>query len=154
MSLREDVREWLIDKHVGLIDSAELMRRADQKIAELDAPPDFLLTVSLGEPLAHVERLDLVKERLTREDLAKLAGRMLARLKAGDLDLETVAAAATKISFPRDEAMIDPWLEFDDISDRRHQIEWGLAGPEDFRSHVIAALERAASCGTKGTTSP
>ncbi len=144
MGLREEVREWLIDWNVGLIDSEELKRRADRKIAELDEPPYFLIAVSLGEPLAHIERLDLVKERPTREDLGKLAARMLEGLKADEFDLGTIAAAATMIRFPRDEAMIDLWLEFDSISDRLDLIEAGITDPAGFRSEVIAALERAA----------
>ena len=144
MSLREEVREWLVDKRVGLIDSEELQRRADRKIAGLDAPPDYLIVISLGESLAHIERLDLVREPLTREDLGKLAVRLLAGLKTGCLDLETVAVAATHITFPRHDKMIDAWVEFAWIIDEWQYIEDGMKGPEGYEDGVFAALERVA----------
>ena len=144
MSLREEVREWLIDRQVGLIDAKELKERADQRILELDAPPDFLISISIGESLAHIERLDLVREPLMREDLGKLALRLLAGLKAGCLDLEEVAVAAVHISFPRDSQMIDASLEFAWITDELHLIEEGAKDPEGYEDGVFAALERVA----------
>ena len=51
MDLREKVRARLVDVKVGLIDSAELVDRADRAIAEIDNSPDYLNALSLGEPL-------------------------------------------------------------------------------------------------------
>jgi hypothetical protein len=69
MDLRETVRTWLVDAKFDVIDKAELVELADMAIAQLDSPPDYLFAVSLGEPLFHLDRLDLVKYPLNVEDL-------------------------------------------------------------------------------------
>lgn len=79
MDLREKVRARLVDVKDGLIDSPELVDRADRAIAEIDNPPDYLIALSLGEPLHYVARLDLVQDSMSNEDLGRLALRLLER---------------------------------------------------------------------------
>lgn len=81
--LREEVRGWLVDAKYGVITEGELVARADSLIAELAEPPDYLIAVSLGESLAQVPRLDMVKERIDARDLGLFAGRLLARWRPG-----------------------------------------------------------------------
>lgn len=149
MDLREQVRAWLIDAKVGLIDRAELVARVDRAIRALDDPPDYLTALSLGEPLLHVPRLDLVKEPLAPDDLARLSVRLLEGLEAGGIDLQKVAVVAARISFPRDDAMIDPWVQFAWISDELDLIETGCKDGTGYRDGVIAALRKIAGYATK-----
>lgn len=146
MDLREKVRAWLIDAKVGLIDSAELTDRADRAIGEIDNPPDYLIALSLGEPLRHVARLDLVKDRISVEDLGGLAVRLLDRLASGDISLDQVAAVAARLSFPRhDNEMIDAWAQFCWITDEQDLIDQGVKDGANFKDGVIEALRKIAA---------
>jgi hypothetical protein len=120
-----------------------LVARADHAISELDEPPDYLIALSLGEPLLHVDQLDLVKFPLTRKDLGGLAIRLLERLESETIGLEEIATVAARISFPRDDAMIDAWTQFDWITDEMDLIEHGIKDDSEFRDGVIAALRQA-----------
>lgn len=144
--LREEVRGWLVDARYGLISPAELIARADQMIASLDEPPDFLFALSMGEPLAHISRIDLVKESIVLADLAKLAGRLLKLLESGDIDTERVAIVAQRIAYPYDdEASEEAWREFDWISNEQHFIGTGVKTSSTYEQDVRSALSRAAA---------
>lgn len=147
--MRERVRTWLIDARLGLIERAELEARADRAIRALDDPPDYLTALSLGEPLLHVPRLDLVKEPLAPDDLARLAARLLEGLETGGLDLDRVAAVAARISFPRDDAMIGPWARFAWITDELDLIESGGKDGAGYRDRVIAVLREIAGTAAR-----
>lgn len=145
MELRETIRQWLIDTSLGLIDAAELTVLADQAIVEFDAPPDFLIAVSLGEPLTGVPRLDLVAEPLALADLRALATRLITGLESDTLDLEVVAVAAARLSFPRSDALADAWAQFAWISDEKDLIDQGVKEATGYRENVFAALRQVAA---------
>lgn len=145
MNLREEVRTWLVDAKVGLIDADEIVARADRAIAGQESPPDYLLALSMGEPLYHVERLDLVKEPVDKTDLGKLAGRLLALLETNDIDLDRLGVVAANVSFPRaDSAAVNVWTHFDWITDELHLIEIGIKDPTKLRAGAVEALRAAA----------
>ena len=145
MELREIVRGWLIDERVGFIGSTELKARADRTISDTDDPPDFLIAVSLGEPLHFVDRLDLLKHRLTSEDLGGLASRLLEALDAGRVDVEEIAAISARIAFPtHDSEMVDPWTWFCWITDEADLIDQGIRDGANFKDGVIEALNKIA----------
>lgn len=142
--LREEVRGWLVDAKYGVITEGELVARADSLIAELAEPPDYLIAVSLGESLAQVPRLDMVKERIDARDLGLFAGRLLARLEAGEMDGEAIAAVCAKVAWPRDERAQNAWLSFTNITDRKDLIEQGVCDDLKYEDFLRAELKRAA----------
>jgi hypothetical protein len=145
MDLRETVRTWLVDAKFDVIDQAELVELADKAIAQLDSPPDYLFAVSLGEPLIHLERLDLVKYPPTNADLARLAERLLMRLKSSSIDLQEIVRIATNIDFASIADGHFAWSQFSWITDENHLIEEGIKPVDDFEKGVIEALREAAS---------
>lgn len=143
MEMREQVRAWLIDAKFGIIGTAELTALADQTIAALDEPPDYLVSVSLGEPLFHIERLDIVKYPITQEDLGGLAARLLSKIESQTISAMEVATIATNISFPSTDEPEGACMQFDWISDEAHLIGEGISDGANFRDDVIAALRSA-----------
>ncbi len=141
--LREQVREWLIDARYGVIDQTRLIARADQAIADLAEPPDYLFAISLGEALDNVPRLDLRAETIAQNDLAKLARRLLDGLQTECLSLEHIAAVASRIEFPTGDEAQDTWRHLSWIADEAGLIDQGVKDPSTFRDGVIAALQRA-----------
>lgn len=143
MSLREQIRTWLIDESVGLIDTAELVARADRAIAESPDPPAFLIAVSLGEPLRFEPRLDLIKEPMGAADLVGLALRVLEALQSAEIDVDQVAAIATRVPFPRDADAAAAWSEFDWISDELELVRVGVKDETGVADRIADALRRA-----------
>lgn len=142
--LLEEVRSWLVDEKVGLIGPRDVVAMADRAIERMDQPPDYLIALSLGEPLDHVDRLDLVKHPLTNADLRGLAERLLARLKVDGITLEDVALVAARISFPRNDDAIGTWADFAWITDELDLIEQGAKDGANFRQKVEKVLRRIA----------
>lgn len=97
-SLLEEVRGWLIDEKLCLISKEELVRRADDAIARLEEPPNYLINISLGESLMHVPRLDLIKEPISDSDCPRLARTLLQRYRTGTIGLEDIGTYALKIA--------------------------------------------------------
>ncbi len=97
MELVEEVRSWLIEEKVGLITEAELIERVDNKISELDEPPDYLTAISLKERIDHLPRLDLVKERVENKDCSNVARKMLDALNSGKASFDEIGLYSLKM---------------------------------------------------------
>ena len=144
--LCEEVREWLVDTKYGLITPEELVTRADAAIRKLADPPDYLLSVSLGEPLYFVPRLDLLKDRVSDMDFAKLASRLLEKLQSWAIDLEKTVSVSGKVSrFHSRACPSGPWDEFHWIEIEALLIEDGVKDGSRFETDVRESLKNAAA---------
>ncbi len=94
--LREEARRKLIDEKVGLISQDDLVSWADDKLLELEEAPDFLISISLREPLYHIRRLDLVKDRVVDDDCQSLAKRIIQAFESG-LSSSTILSSINEI---------------------------------------------------------
>ena len=140
-NLLEKVRGWLIEEKVGLISKAELVRRADNTIAELNKPPEFLLSVSLGESLEHVPRLDLIKERVTDADCPGIAKKILQQYKIGAIGLEDVGIYALNMAKMLG-AQEGPYVDFDWINDEVYLVSTGIKERPSSEKMIIEVLEK------------
>jgi len=108
--LQEEARRKLIDEKVGLISQEDLIRWADEKLLELEEAPDFLVSISLREPLYHLRRLDLMKDRVVDGDCLGLAKRILQAYEAGNIsfsEIEMIALNMTQILKDSEDSYID-----------------------------------------------
>lgn len=140
-NLREKVRSWLIEERVGLINKAQFVRRADDAIAEMEDPPDYLNSVSIGESLEHVPRLDLVKERVTAGDCPAIAKKILQRYKNGAIGLEDVGLYALNMAKMLG-AGGGPYVDFDWINDEVYLVNEGIKERASAEKMVIEVLEK------------
>jgi len=92
--ITERLRESLVECEVGLIDKAELLRRADAMLAELQTPPYDPIAVSLGEDLSWSGRLDLVQHPATLRDAARLSSTLLAHLRSDKISVDELEGCA------------------------------------------------------------
>ena len=71
------VRNWLVQEALGLIPKEQLVRHADDYIAENDVFPDYIVKVSLSESLAREPYLDLILDPINTMDAQKIAKELL-----------------------------------------------------------------------------
>ncbi len=140
MGMREEVRSWLIQEKVGLLSKVDLVSLVDERISELDEPPDYLITISLGESLEHEPNLDLIKERCTNNECISIAGKMLERFQSGkaslsDLGLYTMKACQL---LGEQEGI---YSDFDWINDEVHLVNEGIKDRESSSIEIIKVLE-------------
>ena len=142
--LTEETRRWLIDEAVGLIDHAALVTWVEGRVAALDTPPDALIAIAFGEPLDHVSRLDLLKDRITSADCPPLAHRIL---EAWRIDLQDVDAIALRLT--RFIEVAEPHHgTLSQIDEDIHRVDSGILGPDEVSDEVErrpAALAGAVS---------
>jgi hypothetical protein len=138
----EEVRSWLVDEEVGLIGHEDVVTMADRAIEQLETPPDYLFALSLGQPLTHLVKLDLVKYPIIEADLVNLAARLLAGLKVDRISVEDVALVAARVSFPRSDNMSGVWIDFAWITDEMDLIEHGASDGSNFRNDTEVILRR------------
>jgi hypothetical protein len=143
--LLEKVRGWLIEEKIGLISKAELVRRADELIDELDNPPDYLISVSFGENLEHVPRLDLIRERVTDADCPEMARKILQRYAIGAIGLEDVGIYALNMANMLG-AGEGPYVDFDWINDEVYLVSTGIKERASSEKMIIEVLERLSAC--------
>jgi hypothetical protein len=84
-----------------------------------------------------------VKEPVDARDLGLLAKRLLARLEAGEMDCEAIAAVCARVAWPSDEHAQDVWLHFTNITDQKDLIEQGVFEDLEFEDFLRAELARA-----------
>ena len=140
-NLLKEVRGWLIEEKVGLISRAELVRRADELIGKLDDPPDYLISISLGENLEHVSRLDLIKERATDADCSEIAKKILQRYTIGAIGLEDVGIYALNMARILG-AGEGPYVDFDWINDEVYLVSTGIKERARSEKMIIEVLQK------------
>lgn len=117
--LREETRCKLIDEKVGLTSQDETVSWADSIISELDEVPDFLISISLREPTYHMERLDLIKEKIVESDYQSLAQRILSGIEAGKIDFDKIELVSLNMAHMLTKSD-DSYLDFMWVSDELH----------------------------------
>lgn len=116
--------------------------RADDLMRQRDDPPDYLIALSLGESLAHVPRLDLVREPVDTDDLVLLACRVSKALDAGVLDLDGLGAIAMRLTFPRSDAAIEPaWARLAWIVDELELVDAGIKDARGLQARIARVLK-------------
>ena len=124
-NLREEARCKLIEKKLGLISESDLVRWADEKLVELDEAPNFLISISLCEPLYHIPRLDLMKDRVSDRDCPRIAKRIIQAYESGVIgfgEIEMIALKMTQILKDSENC----YLDFMWISDELHLADSGV----------------------------
>jgi len=140
MELVEEVRSWLIEVKVGLISEAELIDLVDSKIAELDEPPDYLMTISLKERIDHLPRLDLIKDRVENKDCSQVARKMLNALNTGEATFDDIGLYSLKMCQLLG-AQEGPYVDFDWINDEVYLMNEGVKEKEKSQSDIVNVLK-------------
>jgi len=141
--LLEEVRRKLIEEKVGLISESELVLWADEKLLELEEAPDFLISISLREPLYHICRLDLMKDRVVDGDCQRLAERIIQVYESGRIgfgEIEMIALKMTRIL----EDSENFYLDFMWISDELHLADCGVKEKVKSYRDTLEVLKRIA----------
>jgi len=141
MELVEEVRSWLIQEKIGFISEVDLLQLVDKKIAELDKPPDYLISISLKERIDHIPRLDLLKDRIENNDCAIVAKKMLSALHdntASYNDIGSYSLKMCKFLASQDR----PYLDFLWIDDEVHLMNEGLKENKQSKKDIDDVLAK------------
>jgi hypothetical protein len=141
--LREEARRKLIEKKFRLISESDLVHWADEKLLELEEAPDFLISISLREPLYHIRRLDLVKDRVADDDCMSLAKSIIEAYESGKIsfyEIEMIALKMTQIL----EDSENSYLDFMWISDELHLADCGVKEKDKSYRDTIEVLKTIA----------
>ena len=140
--LRELARSRIIANKIGLISKAELEEWADQKILSIANPPDFLISMSMGNDseLNFVERLDLVRDKPNDKDAASIAVEVLQRLGSGKLDVAGLEDIALKCERVLDQES-NYWAKFSWISDELYLAREGVKDASLSHAEVMKVLK-------------
>lgn len=141
--LREEARRKLIQEKAGLISQAELVSWADERLLELEDAPDFLISISMREPLDHVPRLDLVKDRALDDDCSSLATCMMRAYEAGEIGFDEIEAISLKMTQILKDTEVS-YLDFMWISDELHLVDCGVKEEEKSHRDTIEMLRKIA----------
>ncbi|BCG65212.1 MAG: hypothetical protein methR_P3037 [Methyloprofundus sp.] len=140
MELLENVRCWLIQEKVGLLPEAKLIELVDEKITEIDEPPDYLIAISLRERIDHISRLDLVKDRVDNKDCAIVANKMLSALHEGAISYDDIGLYSLnlcQILACQEGAYVD----FDWITDEVYLMNEGVKEQEQSKKDIVSVLK-------------
>ena len=141
--LREEARQKLIEEKVGLISESDLVRWADEKLLEFEEAPDFLISISLREPLYHMRRLDLLKDRVVDEDCQKLAKCIIQAYETGKIgfgEIEMIALKMTQILGDSENS----YLDFMWIADELHLADYGVKEKAKSYQDTMEVLKKIA----------
>jgi hypothetical protein len=142
--LREETRRKLIDEKVGLISQDDLVSWADEKLLELEEAPDFLVSISLREPLYHIRRLDLVKDRIVEDDCQSLAMRIIQAYDSGKVGFDEIEMIALKMIQILKDAD-DSYIDFMWISDELHLADCGIKEKDKSYQDTLEVLRKIAN---------
>ncbi len=140
MKLIEKVRSWLIQEKVGLLSAVELIKLVDEKILELDEPPDYLITISLKERIDHLPRLDLIKYRVENKDCVLVAEKMLSALQDGTASFEDIGLYSLNMCqiLGSQEGV---YSDFDWISDEVYLMNQGVKDKVQSKKDITKVLD-------------
>lgn len=136
------LRGWLIEKAIGLIDETELKRRADAEIANLETPPDYLIKVSIGEPLDHVPGLDLTKEGIALPDCALITSKVAQQYRQGAISLEFLGRFADLMREALGCTDHGPDRDFVSISATVSLVTDGVIGNREAETSILELLTK------------
>ncbi len=141
--LREEARRKLIDEKVGLISQDDLVSWADEKLLELEEAPDFLVSISLREPLYHIHCLDLVKDRVVDDDCQSLAKRIIQAYESGKIGFDEIEMIALKMTHILKDSE-DSYIDFMWISDELHLADCGYKEKDKSYQDTMEVLRKIA----------
>ena len=141
--LREEARHKLIEEKAGLISKSDLVRWADEKLLELEEPPDFLISISLRKPLYHMRRLDLLKDRVIDDDCQKLAKCIIQAYESGNIGFGEIEMIALKMTHILKDSE-NSYLDFMWISDELHLADCGVKEKAQSYQDTMEVLKKIA----------
>ena len=121
----------------------EVVQQVDKKIIELESPPDYLFSISLGESLNYVKGLDLREYPVSDSESATVARELLLRFEADEIDYDVLGACAFHMmNLTSSKESIDVWAV---IEGTLHYISIGEASPtEEISNFISLELEKLA----------
>ena len=140
MELIEEVRSWLIEEKIGLMSTAQLIQLVDDKILELDEPPEYLTKISLKERIDHVPRLDLIMDRVENKDCSAVARKMLKKLSEGKASFDDIGLCSLKMCQILG-AQESPYIDFDWINAEVYLMNEGVKEKEKSREDIVNVLK-------------
>jgi hypothetical protein len=141
MELLEKVRCWLIQEKVGLLSKTKLIELVDEKITEIDEPPDYLIAISLRERIDHIPRLDLVKDGVENKDCAVVAKKMLSALHDDTASYDDIGLYSLNLCQIL-ECQEGAYVDFDWITDEVYLMNEGVKEQEQSKKDIVSVLKK------------
>lgn len=96
-NFKSNVREWLIKEKLGLLSFEDLIKLLDTQVENISNPPDWLLSLSIGEIPIFDKEFDLVAFPITASDVKPIVRDIFEKFSSSEMTIDELNTLACMI---------------------------------------------------------